>query len=63
MVGRPIDRNLGRRRRPRRIPARNREFLLTVYKRACIVPPEYLEERRGRAETDHLLAPPNPQSP
>src|SRR5262245_48250036 len=30
---------------PRRISMRNREFLLTVYKRACIFPPDILEER------------------
>jgi len=27
---------------------RKREFLLTVYKRACIFPPDILEERRDQ---------------
>src|SRR5687768_5608515 len=49
-----IDRSPGRRRRPRRASARKREFLLTVYKRACIFPPEHLEERRDRAEIRHF---------
>jgi hypothetical protein len=32
------------------VSMRNRGFLLTVYKRACILPPEYLEEGRDRTE-------------
>jgi hypothetical protein len=34
---------------PQCISRRNRGFLLTVYKRACILPPEYLEERCDQA--------------
>jgi hypothetical protein len=33
---------------PRRISMRKRGFLLTVYKRACIFPPDILEERHDQ---------------
>jgi hypothetical protein len=41
----------GTRRRPPRLCFHTKAgFLLTVYKRACILPPEYLEEGRDRTE-------------